>query len=134
MTNGQFCVHGGLSISVDNSVVTIDVKGPCNTEFFKTMAEKLKGVSSEIDLDNYTALIILRGEALATQEAMEYFTHYLTSVTVKAVAINLAHVQTASTTEYICHQAYSKAGITHQFFYDNTSAIKWLRACMNQQN
>ncbi len=130
MPTVNFTPHGMLQVSVDNNLVSIEIEGPCNTEFFHEMAEKLSAVRQQVDINNYTALIILHGEALATQDAMQYFTQYLKTISARAVAVNLQHVSTPILTEQICYQAYQEAGINHQFFDDNASAIKWLRACM----
>jgi len=131
VSKNQFSVHGSLTISVDNNVISLDVEGPCNTEFFQKMAVELRGVRGQIDLNNYAALIVLRGEALATQDAMDYFSQYLTTVSVKAVALNLQFAESPSVTKQICHQAYQKAGTKHQFFNNNESAVEWLRSCLN---
>ncbi len=133
MPAAYFSPHGLLKISVDDNLVTVDVVGPCNTEFFQEMASKLAEISPNIDNNNYTALIVLRGEALATQDAMEYFTNYMKTVNVRAVALNLQYASTPALTEQICDKAYTDAGVNHQFFYDNDSAIKWLRACMQAE-
>ncbi|GLX79183.1 hypothetical protein tinsulaeT_25230 [Thalassotalea insulae] len=134
MSSANFTPHGMLQISVDNNLVTIEIEGPCNAEFFQLMTAKLSGVREQIDLNNYTALIVLHGEALATPDAMEYFTSYLKTISVKAVALNLALTSTPSTTEQVCQRAYREAGINHQFFTDNSKAIKWLRQCMQAEN
>jgi len=126
----HFEPHGNIRVSLDNDLITIDIEGPCNTEFFELMAEELALIRPKINIDNYTALIILRNEALASPEAMAYFTCYLKTVEVGAVAINLQYTLTPSITETICKKAYTAAGVKHRFFYDNDSATVWLRDCM----
>jgi hypothetical protein len=130
MKKRAFLSHGSLKITVDNDLITIDIEGPCNTEFFECMAEKLALIRPKLNMDNYTGLIILRHEALATPEAMAYFTGYLKTVQVRAVAINLQYSDTPSMTQELCKKAYSGSGVKHRFFFDNLSAHTWLRDCM----
>lgn len=85
----------------------------------------------QLNMANHTGLIILRGEALATPEAMAYFTQYLKTVKARAVAIDLEFTLTPGTTQKLCAKAYEEAGINHRFFFDKNAAIEWLRACMN---
>jgi len=73
----------------------------------------------------------LRDEALATPEAMAYFTNYLKTLQVRAVAINLQYVLTPSVTQDLCTKSYIEAGVKHRFFFDNMSANSWLRLCMS---
>ncbi|GAW96793.1 MULTISPECIES: hypothetical protein [Colwellia] len=130
MLKSHFIPHGSIDIQLDNDLVSMDISGPCNTEFFELMAEKLAKLIPQLNMNNYTGLVILRDEALATPEAMAYFTNYLKTVQVRAVAINLQHSLTPSTTHDICKKAYTEAGVEHRFFYDNHSANAWLRSCM----
>lgn len=74
----------------------------CNVEFFELIFEKLTSLRAKLNIDNYTALVILRDEALATPEAMTYFTNYLKTVQVRAVAIILQYTESLSTTEALC--------------------------------
>jgi hypothetical protein len=130
MNEDIFLSHGRMNITVDNDLVILDIEGPCNTEFFKSMSEQLKRIRPQINLNNYTCLVILHNEALATQDAMSYFTNYLKTIQVRAVAINLANAHNPEITKAICRKSYSQAGVQHDFFFDNTNAIAWLRACM----
>lgn len=126
----NFLSHGSINITVDNNLISMDIEGPCNTEFFELMAEQLSSLRPQLNMNNYTGLVILRDEALATPEAMSYFTNYLKTVQVRAVAINLQYAHTPSMTEEICKKAYIESGVKHRFFFDTASANKWLRACM----
>jgi hypothetical protein len=130
MQKQPFMSHGSIKFTLDNDLVTMDIEGPCNTEFFELMSKKLSTLIPQINMDNYTGLVILRGEALATPEAMLYFTDYLKTIHARAVAINLQYAQTPSLTEKICKKSYTDAGVKHRFFLDNLSAIAWLRDCM----
>ena len=130
MKKGYFLSHGSINITLDNDVITIDIGGPCNTEFFECMAEQLVLIRPQVNMNNYTALVILRDEALATPEAMAYFTGYLKTVQARAVAINLQYSDTPSMTEALCKKAYTESGVKHRFFFDNVSANIWLRECM----
>lgn len=130
MDDGAFFSHGKMNISVDNNLVTLDIEGPCNTEFFQYMSEELQKVRHLIDLNNYSCLVILHKDALATPDAMLYFTNYLKTLQVKAVAINVEGTNTPKITKASIQKAYIQAGIKHQFFTDNTIAIAWLRDCM----
>jgi len=76
-------------------------------------------------MDNYTALVVLHNEALATPEAMAYFTDYLKAGQVSAVAINFQYTHTASITENICKKANADMGVNHCFFYETHSVIAW---------
>ena len=80
MNEDIFLSHGRMNITVDNDLVILDIEGPCNTEFFKSMSEQLKRIRPQINLNNYTCLVILHNEALATQDAMSYFTNYLKTI------------------------------------------------------
>ena len=131
MLDSYFYAHGSIDITVDNDLIAMDIKGPCNTEFFEQMAKKLTSFKPQLNMDNYTGLVILRDEALATPEAMAYFTNFLKTVQVRAVAINLQYTLTPSTTQDICTKAYTDAGVEHRFFFDNLSANTWLRRCMS---
>jgi len=130
MKKRSFLSHGSINITVDNDVIIIDIGGPCNTEFFERMAEELALIRPQVNINNYTGLVILRNEALATPEAMAYFTGYLKTVQVRAVAINLQYADTPSMTQDMCKKAYTESGVRHQFFFDNLSATIWLRDCM----
>jgi hypothetical protein len=125
-----FLPHGNINITLDNDLVAIDIAGPCNTEFFEVMAKKLALLKPQLNINNYTGLIIFRDEALATPEAMTYFTQYLKTIKVRAVALNLQYAHTPSLTQEICKKAYTEAGVKHRFFFDNLSATTWLRECM----
>jgi hypothetical protein len=128
--NGSFTSHGSIEVTCDNNLVTLDIAGPWNIEFFQEMSEKLNELRPELNLQNHTGLVVLHGEALPTPEAMSYFTTYLTGLKTRAVAINLQYTNTPSITQNVCHKAYTQANIKHDFFLDNDSAIKWLRSCM----
>jgi hypothetical protein len=131
MVESHFNPHGSIDIKVDNDLISLDIKGPCNTEFFELMANKLALFRPQLNMNNYTGLIILRDEALATPEAMAYFTSYLKTIQVRAVALNLQYTHSPSATEDMCRKAYTEAGVTHRFFFDNLSATTWLRQCMS---
>jgi hypothetical protein len=131
MAKGSFLPHGSINVTLDNDLVTLDIKGPCNIEFIEQMAEKLISLRPQLNMENYTYLVILHDEALATPEAMVYFTNYLKTVQVRAVAINLQYADSPSITEAICQKAYTAAGVKHRFFVDNLSANTWLRKCMS---
>ncbi|WP_101230805.1 hypothetical protein [Colwellia sp. 75C3] len=131
MLKPHFYPHGSIDIKLDNDLISMDIEGPCNTEFFELMAKKLASFRPQLNMDNYTSLVILRDEALATPEAMAYFTNYLKTVQVRAVAINLQHAHTPSATQDMCTKAYLEAGVEHRFFFDNLSANTWLRSCMS---
>jgi hypothetical protein len=130
MSKQNFVSHGNIEISVDNDLITLDVEGPCNTEFFQNMSKKLALIGSQINVNNYTVLVIFRKEALATPEAMTYFTNYLKKVNVRAVATNLQYAYSPTLTEEMCKKSYHEAGVKHQFFVDNETAYIWLRKCM----
>jgi len=130
MDKTKFLSHGSINITVDDDLVILDIEGPCNKEFFESMSEQLKEIRPQINLNNYTCLVILHNEALATQDAMSFFTSYLKTIQVRAVAINLVNTHTPEITKAICHNSYAQAGVKHDFFFDNTSAIAWLRTCM----
>ena len=130
MSKRSFLPHGSINIAIDNDLVTLDIKGPCNIEFFELMTEKLISLRPQLNMDNYTYLVILHDEALATPEALLYFTNYLKTVQVRAVAINLQYTDSPSITEAICHKTYNDSGVKHRFFFDSISAKTWLRRCM----
>lgn len=134
MTKRTFLPHGRSNITVDNDLITVDIAGPCNTEFFERMEEQITSLRPQLNMNNYTSLVILRDEALATPEAMTYFTNYLKAVQVRAVAINLQYADSPSITEEICKKAYTDAGVKHCFFFDNLAATSWLRKCMATTN
>ena len=116
---------------VEDNIVVMDIEGPCNKEFFKLMAEELFKVRELIDLDNYTGLVILHGEALAAEDAMAYFIEYLKSITPKAIALDLSNTESPSMTESLCKKAYVAAGIKHGFFMSTDEAKQWLRQQMS---
>jgi len=122
--------HGKINVNLDDDRLTMDIEGPLNIEFFQQMQEKLKVLKTQLDINNYTCLVILHGEALATPEAMAYFTQYLKTVQARAVAINLQYVDSPAITRDICQLAYENSGINYRFFLDNNSAITWLSTCM----
>ena len=130
MTHAQFPLHGRMLVSIDANLVTLDIEGPCNLEFFQDMETQMIALRPSLNLDNHTGLIILRGEALATPEAMAHFTQYLKTVKTRAVAIDLEYTFNPNTTQKLCSKAYEEAGIKHKFFYDKNKAIEWLRTCM----
>lgn len=129
--NKKFSPHGSIEISLEDNIVVMDIEGPCNTEFFQEMVEKLAKVRDKINLNNYTGLVILHGEALASEDAMLYFTNYLKTVSPKAVALNLQYAESPSLTEPLCRKAYSAANIKHAFFMSTDEAKIWLRQCMD---
>jgi hypothetical protein len=131
MLKPLFHPHGSIDIKLDNNLISMEIAGPCNTEFFELMAKKLASFRPKLNIDNYTGLVILRDEALATPEAMLYFTNYLKTLQVRAVAINLQYVLTPSATQDLCTKSYIEAGVKHRFFFNNMSANSWLRLCMS---
>ena len=130
MKKRAFLSHGSINITVDNDVIIMDIGGPCNTEFFERMVEKLVLIRPQVNMNNYTGLVILRNEALATPEAMAYFTGYLKTIQARAVAINLQYCEMPSMTQELCKKAYTESGVKHRFFFDNENANIWLRECM----
>lgn len=130
MFKQSFSCHGKINVTLDDDLLTMDIEGPCNIEFFQQMQEKLTILKPQLNLENYTGLVVLHGEALGTPEAMAYFTQYLKTVQPRAVAINLQYVDSPNITREICQLAYGDSGIKYRFFLDNNSAATWLRTCM----
>jgi len=122
----MFTPHGNLDISVKDNVVTIDIEGAMNLEFFKQMEADLAKVGPQLSPGKYAAHVILRGDALASPDATEYFTNYMVKVDVAAVAISLQYADSALLTEMLCSKAYTKANINHQFFTNDHQAKEWL--------
>jgi len=85
----------------------------------------------QLNIDNYSGLVILCDEVLATPEAMAYFTNYLKTLQVSAVATNLQYVQTPSATQDLCTRALIEAGVKHRYFFDSMNANSRLRHCMS---
>ncbi|WP_206483415.1 hypothetical protein [Thalassotalea sp. G2M2-11] len=132
MQESFFAPHGNIQTSIDENMVIINVEGHCNTEFFQQMAKELAVVREQVEIEQYTALIILHGEALATQDAMLFLTQYLEASLVNAVAFNLSDVLTPALTQNICHQSFAQVNIRHDFFQDNESAKAWLKQCIKE--
>ena len=62
MAKRSFLPHGSINVTLDNDLVTLDIKGPCNIEFIEQMAEKLISLRPQLNMENYTYLVILHDE------------------------------------------------------------------------
>jgi len=130
MTNTVFPKHGNIQTDIDRNLVKLNIIGPCNLEFIQDMEEQMIALRPQLDLANYAGLIVLHGEALATPEALNYFTNYLKTVKAKAVALCVKSTFNPSITQKVLTKAYGEAGINHKFFEDEELAVSWLRHCI----
>lgn len=123
----KFKIHGKCDLSVVNDILTIDIEGPCNREFYDHMHTKLLNIAPQLNLQNYAVMIILRGEVSIINEALGFHVEFLKARTVKAIAVVLKWCATPSMTKAMCHKAYEEAGIIQQFFENIDNAKNWLR-------
>ncbi len=122
-----FSAHGQACISVADSIMTIQSRGPWNVEYFTDMHCEIIETIKKHSLTNFAVLLIPYGEAIAVHEAIDYHVNFLRKGKSNAVAINLSCCDTPLSTENMCRKIYEAAGLTHEFFYDNEQAIVWLQ-------
>jgi len=123
----SFSAHGKAYISVADSIMTIQSRGPWNVEYFTDMHSEIIETIKKHSLTNFAVLLIPYGEAICVHEAMNYHISFLRKGSSNAVAINLSCCDTPLSTENMCRNIYEGAGLKHQFFYDNEQAIDWLK-------
>jgi len=122
----KFKCHGECNLFWENNILTIDVEGPCNIEFYDYMHKKILTFAENIDKSNYATLLITRGEAVIIVDALSNHVEFLKRASTKAIAVVLGFCDTPSITEAMCHKAYENAGIVHQFFESSNDAKNWL--------
>lgn len=122
----QFAPHGKCKLSIEGSILIADVEGPWNIEFVHLLHEQLVDKVKELNVNNYGVLLIPRGEALASQEAIDCHTNFLKQVKAKAVAINLTDSLVPIISKNMYEKIYQSVNLTAEFFDDNVSAKKWL--------
>jgi len=122
----KFSIHGECNLSVDRNILTINITGPCNKEFFFYLHQKLLSVADKININNYAVLLIPHGDAVIIFDAFLAHVEFLKSKSVKAIAVVLESCSTPSMTKSMCHKAYENADIVHQFFENRAAAKNWL--------
>lgn len=122
-----FLVHGECKISVEGSLLVIDVVGPWNLEFFDHLHQELATAAKQLTTKDYSVLLIPRGEAIAVNQAKELHVEFIKRRRPKAVAIVLKYCSSASITQDMCTRIYKLAGIEHEFFEDELQARTWLQ-------
>jgi len=120
--------HGKCDIIVEDNILVVEVEGPWNIEFIQNMHASLLSASKQIDINNYGILLLLCGDAVAVQEAIDYHIEFIQHISAKAVAINLAHSNVPSITKHMCEKIYQTVSFPTQYFTDTLSAQKWLKA------
>lgn len=124
----QFSPHGQCNIVVEDNIIILELEGPWNLEFMQQMHSSLLKASEQIDVNNYGVLLILHGETLAVQEAIDCHVEFIKKVKTKAIAINLVHSSIPSMTQLMCEKVYQAAILPSAYFTDTLSAKKWLKA------
>ncbi len=122
----KFKIHGKSELSVENNILTIDIEGPCNLEFYNELHSKLLSMGDQLNVDNYAVILILRGESSIIQEALDFHVEFLKKTNTKAIAVVLKWCEMSSIAELMCHKAYSEANINYQFFENSHDAKNWL--------
>lgn len=123
----SFSVHGECNISVEGSLLVIDVVGPWNLEFFDHLHQELAIAAKQITTKDYSVLLIPRGEAIAVNQATELHVEFLKRRRANAIAIVLKYCSSASITQDMCKRIYKLAGIEHKFFEHEGQARTWLQ-------
>ena len=121
-----FPAHGTVNIVTEGNLILIEAKGLWNIEYLDHLHEELIKAVSQVDKNNYAALITLNGEAVSVDEGFEYHLNFIRQGNIKAVALNLAYCTTASLTKNMCTKLYRAAGIKHAFFDNSHDARLWL--------
>jgi len=126
--SSQFIPHGKCNIAVEDNLLIVEIEGPWNIEFIQNMHASLLKASQHVDINNYGILLILHGETLAVQEAIDYHVEFIQQVNTKALAINLAHSNIPSMTKQMCEKIYRTVNFPSQYFTDTPSAKEWLQS------
>ncbi|MCJ8319124.1 MAG: hypothetical protein MJK12_05795 [Colwellia sp.] len=126
--SSQFIPHGECNITVEGNILIVEVEGLWNIEFMQNMHASLLKASQQVDVNNYGLLLILHGEALGAQVAIDYHIEFIQRVNTKAIAINLAHCSIPSMTKHMCEKVYRTVNFPSQYFTDTLTAKNWLKA------
>jgi len=129
--NSQFRAHGYCDIHTKDNIIYIDAYGPWNKEYFDNLHQRLAGVVTEVDRDNFAVYLCPIGEAIAMKDGLEQHKMFLEHSKVKAVAINLNQCATKFLTKKLCVDIYASQDITHEFFTEKQIAINWLRGFLD---
>ena len=126
----KFSVHGHCQITVEQNIIIVEAEGPWNIEFFHQLHLDLRKTAQSTDYNSFSILLVLAGEGLSVEEAIDFHVEFLIKSSVKAIAINLKDCITPASTKAFCQKIYFAADIEHKFFDDNATAIKWLNEKM----
>jgi hypothetical protein len=127
----KFSVHGYTHITVRESIIFLETKGPWNIEYFQDLHQELLTTVMHYKLLEYAVVLIPIGEAIAIPGVMEFHVEFISKGKAIAVAIDLSKCDTPHSTTRLCSEAYQSAQIEHEFFDDNTSAVAWLKTKMS---
>lgn len=125
-------VHGEVDIRFDNNILTLEVVGPWNIEFFHLLHQRLAEFAPQLKNKAYGVMLILIGEALPVAEAVEFHIQFLKRVRTSGIAVILSKTSAVGATEAIFQHMYGSAQIEHQFFMDKKEATAWLINQINQ--
>ncbi|WP_286262886.1 hypothetical protein [Thalassotalea atypica] len=124
----DFSAHGRATIFVEDNIVIIESIGPWNLEYFMALHIKLVNAIRQIQHDKYAVLLKLNGEAIAGQDCYNAHLNFIKQGNAKAVAINLSSCSTPVISRDLLSKIYHEAGLEHQFFADDHTAIHWLNS------
>lgn len=124
----NYTPHGLCDMSINENIITIAATGPFNKEYFTEMHANLIAIAKDNIFPKYGVYLKLIGQSVWIEEAYQYHIDFIKKSSTIAVAINLTECHTTPMTKKILEKVYPVAGIEHQFFDDDSTAIEWIKA------
>ena len=130
--SSQFSSHGICDFSVSKNIITIDAKGPWNLEFFHQMHQDLWHIiCNQVNRECYSIFLILRGDALATSDGLDFHLAQVSRGSAKAIAIDLTYCASPTMTKETFSKLYTAAKLKNKAFNNNEEeAYLWLKQQM----
>ena len=122
----MFSAHGDYSITVENNVITLDLKGSFNLEGVQqSCIDTLKVVENE-NSKYWKLLLILGEETLLVWEALEDVRNFLKLCDEKG-CLSYAYLIAIHTHEEIVDKIFQPLNLSYKYFYNKTDALAWLK-------
>ena len=118
--------HGDFKIKIDKNVILIDAWGPWNQEFFTQFHRQLYLAVHQLTVDIYGALVVIHGQGLPVNDAIDDHIAFLRQGNVRALAVDLSCCSTAGLSKDVFSKIYTQSELNFEFFDDNQAAKKWL--------
>ena len=124
--HNRYNSHGDFKIEIDKDVIVIDAWGPWNQEFFTQFHQQLYTVVHQLTVDIYGALVVIHGQGLPVNDAIDEHIAFLSQGNVTALAVDLSCCSTAGLSQDVFSKIYTQSKLNFKFFDDNQAAKAWL--------